>query len=98
MSRKHITKIKPRVGLQNRPSVTSDKFKVVPELNNRASRDLKVVSWQLNRKLRIEKDSMGDLRVWLLLSEVDNKLIHKNTHNLKIFISGWSERDRDHSK
>lgn len=31
-------------------------------------------------------------------SEADNKLVHKNTHNLKIFISVWSERDRVSSK
>lgn len=59
MSRKHITKIKARAGLLNRPSVTSDKFKGTPELNNRVSRDRKVLCWQPYRKLSIERNLAG---------------------------------------
>lgn len=67
MQRKHITKTTPKVGLQNRPSVTSGKCKVLLEVNSKASRDLKVVSWQPCRKFNIEKDSSWETGVWLLL-------------------------------
>lgn len=65
MSRKHITKIKARAGQLNRPSVTSDKFKGVPELNNRVSRDHEVLCWQPYRKLSLEKKpGSGGNGVW----------------------------------